>query len=193
MRRVSTIPQTLNQGDIIAVIDSREQRPLDLSPLGTVCATLVTGDYTVRGLEHLVAVERKSLQDLVGCVGRQRALGPRVAHVRPRNDALDLSRKVDAGHGAEAEVGKAFSWLEGLTNEHEEGGAIAVARIGSVRIYTGEEMRRMDTSCRGFLLFLEQVGVLDGLARELVIDRVMALDDDEMDLNQLRALGYVLP
>ena len=85
----------------------------------------------------------------------------------------------------EAEVGKAFAWLEGLTNEHEEGG-IAVARVGSVRIYTDEEMRRLDTSCRGFLLFLEQVGVLDGLARELVVDRVMALDDEEMDLNQLK-------
>ena len=86
----------------------------------------------------------------------------------------------------DAEVSKAFAWLEGLTNEHEEGGAIAVAGVGSVRIYTDEEMRRLDTSCRGFLLFLEQVGVLDGHARELVIDRVMALDDEEMDLNQLK-------
>ncbi len=86
----------------------------------------------------------------------------------------------------EAEVGKAFFWLEGLTNEHEESGAISVARVGSVRIYTDDEMHRLDTACRGFLLFLEQVGVLDGLARELVIDRVMALDDEEMDLNQLK-------
>ena len=86
----------------------------------------------------------------------------------------------------DAEVSKAFSWLEGLTNEHEEGGAIAVARVGSVRIYTEDEMGRLDTRCRGFLLFLEQVGVLDGLARELVIDRVMALEDEEMDLNQLK-------
>ena len=65
----------------------------------------------------------------------------------------------------EAEVDKAFSWLEGLTNEHEEGGAISVARVGSVRIYTGEEMGRLDTRCRGFLLFLEQVGALDVLSR----------------------------
>jgi Smg protein len=92
---------------------------------------------------------------------------------------------VRAGFPA-AEIGKAFSWLEGLTNEHEEGGAIEVARVGSVRIYTDEEMARLDTSCRGFLLFLEQVGVLDALARELVIDRVMALEDEEMDLDQLK-------
>lgn len=86
----------------------------------------------------------------------------------------------------EAEIGKAFAWLEGLTAEHEEGGAIEVARVGSVRIYTGDEMGRLDTRCRGFLIFLEQVGVLDGLSRELVIDRVMALEDEEMDLDQLK-------
>ena len=86
----------------------------------------------------------------------------------------------------EAEIGKAFSWLEGLTNELEDGGAMQVARVGSVRIYTGEEAARLDTACRGFLLFLEQVGVLDALSRELVIDRVMALEDEEMDLDQLK-------
>ena len=86
----------------------------------------------------------------------------------------------------EAEISKAFAWLEGLTIEHAEGGAVEVARVGSVRIYTDEEMGRLDTRCRGFLLFLEQVGVLDGLSRELVIDRVMALEDDEMDLDQLK-------
>jgi Smg protein len=95
------------------------------------------------------------------------------------------SELVGAGF-PEAEIGKAFAWLEGLTAEHEEGGAIEVARVGSVRIYTGDEMGRLDTRCRGFLIFLEQVGVLDGLSRELVIDRVMALEDEEMDLDQLK-------
>jgi Smg protein len=92
---------------------------------------------------------------------------------------------VDAGF-PEAEIAKAFAWLEGLTIEHAQGGAIEVARVGSVRIYTLEEMDRLDTPCRGFLLFLEQIRVLDSVSRELVIDRVMALEDDDMDLDQLK-------
>ena len=92
---------------------------------------------------------------------------------------------VNAGF-PDAEIGKAFAWLEGLTAEHEEGGAIEIARVGSMRIYTSQEMDRLDTACRGFLLFLEQVRVLDGLSRELVIDRVMALEDEEIDLDQLK-------
>jgi ERCC4-type nuclease len=40
--------------------------------MAMVRSTLSTGDYSIRGLEHLVAVERKTLQDLIGCVGKDR-------------------------------------------------------------------------------------------------------------------------
>ena len=35
-------------------------------------------------------------------------------------------------------------------------------------------------------MFLEQVGVLDPVNRELVIDRLMALGDDDIDLDQVK-------
>jgi len=54
------------------IIDSREQCPLDFPNLPTTVGTLTTGDYSIIGLEHLIAVERKSIDDLLGCVGRGR-------------------------------------------------------------------------------------------------------------------------
>src|SRR5690606_38166730 len=57
---------------ITAIIDTREQAPLDLSPLLTISGTLTTGDYSVFGLEHIVALERKSLPDLLSCIGQER-------------------------------------------------------------------------------------------------------------------------
>ena len=66
------LPAKLDPAKVIAIIDSREQTPLDLEPLTTITCTLTTGDYSVRGLEHVVAIERKSLQDLVACVGSDR-------------------------------------------------------------------------------------------------------------------------
>ena len=47
-------------------------------------------------------------------------------------------------------------------------------------------MLKLDLECRGFIYFLEQVGVLEPDNRELVIDRVMALDNEEVDLEQLK-------
>jgi len=57
---------------IIAVVDTREQAPLDLSPLQTTSGTLATGDYSVLGLESVISIERKSESDLLSCVGGER-------------------------------------------------------------------------------------------------------------------------
>ena len=51
----------------VVVVDTREQTPLPIVRLATVRAGLLTGDYSIRGLEHLFAVERKSIPDLVSC------------------------------------------------------------------------------------------------------------------------------
>ena len=62
---------------ITAIIDTREQRPLTLQinpklVLKSERATLGTGDYSVKGLEEIIAIERKSLDDLMGCIGTGR-------------------------------------------------------------------------------------------------------------------------
>lgn len=62
----------LKPENVTAIVDTREQLPLDLSPLQTVQGTLPTGDYSIQGLQNVVAIERKSLPDLIGCVGRDR-------------------------------------------------------------------------------------------------------------------------
>lgn len=54
----------LAESDIL--VDTREQRPY--WP-GATRATLKTGDYSVAGLAGAVAVERKSISDLLGSLG----------------------------------------------------------------------------------------------------------------------------
>ncbi len=55
----------------VIMIDQREKLPWKFdSP--TESALLQTADYSIRGLEHRIAIERKSLDDLLGCVGRNR-------------------------------------------------------------------------------------------------------------------------
>ena len=56
----------------VAIVDSREQTPLPLPGLRTVTRGLTSGDYSFIGGEHLFSVERKSLDDLLGCVTRER-------------------------------------------------------------------------------------------------------------------------
>jgi len=49
------------------VTDTREQNAYEFRH-PTVRGTLETGDYSIRGFEDRVAIERKSLDDLVGCL-----------------------------------------------------------------------------------------------------------------------------
>lgn len=84
------------------------------------------------------------------------------------------------------EISKAFDWLDGLTSLQDKADSLVSQNTKSIRIYTSMEQEKLDTECRGFLLFLENVGVLDQQTRELVIDRIMALDTDEIDLEQIK-------
>jgi len=62
--------------NFILIIDTREVAPLFLEhpPKGLVMVrdTLPVGDYSIRGWENQVAVERKTISDLLGCLGNDR-------------------------------------------------------------------------------------------------------------------------
>lgn len=59
---------------LYVIRDSREQQPFQFSgyPVDLSTNALAAGDYSLRGFERRIAVERKSLSDLVGCLGTDR-------------------------------------------------------------------------------------------------------------------------
>ena len=81
------------------------------------------------------------------------------------------------------QIDRAFQWMEGLA---EEDNAPSMQAERSLRLFSDREMDRLDASCRGFILFLEQMGVLTPASRELAIDRAMALESEDFDLDQLK-------
>lgn len=93
----------------------------------------------------------------------------------------------DAGFYRE-DINNALNWLEALADlqEGQKAPYLYAADPQALRIYTVEESQRPDTSCRGFILFLEQIQVLHFDTREMVIDRIMALDSNEIDLEDLK-------
>ena len=82
-------------------------------------------------------------------------------------------------------IERAFQWLESL-GERRENSAFPSVESSAFRIYNTEEIQKLDMECRGLLLFLEQVGILDPTQREMIIDKVMDLGSDEMNLSELK-------
>ena len=83
-----------------------------------------------------------------------------------------------------AETSKAFDWLDALAAQRPVTGTTRAN--GPTRLFSHHEEARLDVESRGFLMFLEQHGVIDADRRELVVDRAMALDQDEIDLDDLK-------
>jgi Smg protein len=100
----------------------------------------------------------------------------------PDREALK-SELEQAGY-PEAEIERALAWLESLATDPERVLAEGTAR--AVRVFSGSEQVRLDTDVRGYLLHLENLGILSVAQREVVIDRLLALEADDIDIEQLK-------
>lgn len=83
------------------------------------------------------------------------------------------------------EIDKAFEWLDGLAEQRYQP-EFKVTSSEPIRIFIDSEIDRLDTTCRDFLMYLSNTGILDAQRRELVLDRLMALESDEINLEDVK-------
>jgi Smg protein len=103
----------------------------------------------------------------------------------PEPDRNELRVELEHAGFGDREIDRALDWLDGLNATAE----IAVESSPSApafRMFDPVELDRFDAGCRGYLLYLEQIGILAAAQRELVIDRLLALDSDEIDIDQIK-------
>jgi len=98
-----------------------------------------------------------------------------------------LARDLERAGFAPGKVERALDWLTDLAFGQERSPtAPGAAPPQGVRVFTEGELMRLSTECRGLLLTLEHAQVLTVQQREIVIERMMALDADEPDTEQLK-------
>jgi len=101
---------------------------------------------------------------------------------QPSRDAL--REELENAGFAETGIERALEWLEGLAGEDAPVQGDVESR--SFRVFSGYESARLTVEVRGYLLHLENIGILSAHQRELVIDRLLALDTDEIDIEQVK-------
>ncbi|HEY1889655.1 MAG TPA: DUF494 domain-containing protein [Steroidobacteraceae bacterium] len=87
-----------------------------------------------------------------------------------------------------SEVVYAMEWLSALVGDQcaAPGSADLESGREALRVFADGELLRLSADCRAFLLQLDRQHVLTPRQRELVIDRALALDVDEIDVEQLK-------
>jgi len=86
------------------------------------------------------------------------------------------------------EVAHAMEWLSALVGDQRSlpGAAALEPDRRGLRIFADGELSRLSADCRAFLTLLDRRDVLTTQQRELVIDRALALDVEEVDVEELK-------
>jgi len=83
------------------------------------------------------------------------------------------------------DIAHALDWLDELARRTASDDC-RPARARSLRIHSEAECRKLDPECRGLLLSLEQAGILDAASRELVLERVLAVTQPTVSVEELK-------
>jgi Smg protein len=101
-------------------------------------------------------------------------------------DRERVAKKLSAAGFEDSDISEALHWLAGVTRTPQGGLQHQPASRHAFRAFAPRETAKLDAQCRGFLLTLEQSGILDLQTRELVIERALAATGDSLSLEQLK-------
>jgi Smg protein len=105
-------------------------------------------------------------------------------------DEQTLTRELSAAGFDGEDISRAFNWFSDLAAMADQ---VQVSPDrAACRVFTAEEAGKIGQDSRSFLLFLEQAGVLTPLEREVVIDRLMALTEAEISLEQTKWISLMI-
>ena len=107
------------------------------------------------------------------------------AEEEPEPDHNELRTELSRAGFGDSEIERALDWLDGLTDNHERFNHHPQTAHGT-RIYSDEEIERLDVGCRGFITYLEQIGILSPPQREILVDRLLALETPDIDVEQIK-------
>ncbi|QIQ41492.1 MAG: DUF494 family protein [Buchnera aphidicola (Aphis urticata)] len=86
------------------------------------------------------------------------------------------------------DIYNALKWLKNLSS-YKKNNFLSISLTSdqiSTRIYNKEELFKLNTDCRGFILFLEQLEILTLNTREIIIEKIMDLEINELNLEDLK-------
>ena len=103
----------------------------------------------------------------------------------PEPDQNELRLELSQAGFGDSEIERALDWLDGLT-DHQENLQYGNLTAHGTRIYNEFEHERLDSFCRGYITYLEHIGILSPPQRELLVDRLLALESADIDVEQIK-------
>ena len=106
------------------------------------------------------------------------------ANIKPDHNTL-AQELFDAGFDSN-DINGAFEWFNSLESMAEASHRDIEPASQSLRIYNAEESNKIHVEGLGFLIFLRQSGVINRALHEVIVERAMALPQDQVGLDEIR-------
>jgi Smg protein len=103
-------------------------------------------------------------------------------------EANQLARKLGAAGFEAGEIASALEWMDGLTkaaNAVIEGAALGDS---TSRVFAQCELDSLDPGALQLLQYLERSGMLTSVRREMVLDRVAALPEQPVSVDDMKVI-----
>lgn len=100
-------------------------------------------------------------------------------------DADVLTKKLSAVGFEQDEISQALGWLTDLT---AAANAPSDGESSGFRIYADAEADILGTAAIGFIQFLEAAKLINGVQREIVIERALAASPTQISLDKLKVI-----
>lgn len=108
-------------------------------------------------------------------------------------DATEIEDSLSEVGFSKKETEKAMAWLDGLADWRNNSEQMTVS-AKSIRIFSTSELRLLPKECVDYIIQLSNKGILDPLAREMVIERSIALakSNEQLDLEKVRWVAMMI-
>jgi Smg protein len=104
------------------------------------------------------------------------------------DDRERVARKLSAAGFEDSDISEALHWLAGVARAPRGPSAELPDSRSSFRAFAPRELAKLDAECRGFLITLEQSGILTPQTREVVLERSLATSGHALSLEQLKLI-----
>ncbi|PIE44941.1 MAG: hypothetical protein CSA45_04750 [Gammaproteobacteria bacterium] len=104
---------------------------------------------------------------------------------KTRPSIEEMQEELNEAGFAEKDIDRALVWLIDL-NDLQADVMIKAPSSKAIRVFTEKEKEKLPTATRGFIYQLTKMGVIDTRLREIIIQKLLALDEDIISVNEVK-------
>lgn len=110
-------------------------------------------------------------------------------HALPDNDVM--VQELSAAGFEKTDILGAVDWFHEMKSMLTKPPVIYSHKHTATRMFTSSELKKINTESIGFILFLQQANVINDVERDLIIDRAMALKQEQINIEEIRWITMI--